>query len=178
MPSLKTSIPLLLALSATSLAQSLGSIFGFTSSLSSLAGILKTQPAITQALSNAKNVTILAPSNDAFNAFMKSPMAMMADNSTISALLTYHVLSGVYKSSDFMDMPQFLPTMLMDERFANFTEGEMQVVEAVLMDKNATLFSGLHMESMVSMAVCFHCLPPPFCIIYLSTNSLTTGCHL
>lgn len=153
MPSLRISIPLLLFLSATSLAQSLNSLLGSVGPLQKLAGILKTQPDIVATLSAASDITILAPSNDAFDDFMKSPMAMMANNSTIKALLTYHVLDGVYKSSDFMSMPHFLPTILMDKRFANFTMGGKQVVEAVLDDEDYDLYSGLHMKSSVSMPV-------------------------
>lgn len=156
MPSLKNTLPLLLLLSATSLAQSLSSLLGNDESLRGLFGVLKTQPDIVSSLSTAKNVTVLAPSNDAFSSFMKSPMAMMANNSTIKALLGYHVLEGVYMSSDFMEMPQFLPTMLMDKRFANFTMGGKQVVEAALEDEKYNLYSGLHMKSSVSKAVCPH----------------------
>lgn len=153
MPSLRISIPLLLFLSATSLAQSLNSLLGSVEPLQKLAEILKTQPDIVATLSSASDITILAPSNDAFDDFMKSPMAMMANNSTIKALLSYHVLDGVYKSSDFMSMPQFLPTILMDKRFANFSMGGKQVVEAVLDDEDYDLYSGLHMKSSVSMPV-------------------------
>lgn len=153
MPSLKITIPLLLFLSVTSLAQRLSSLLEDTDPLRTFSGILKTQPDIVSALSTAKNVTILAPSNNAFDSFMKSPMAMMADNSTIKALLNYHVLEGVYMSRDFMEMPHFLPTMLMDKRFANFTMGGKQVVEAVFEDGKYNLYSGLHMNSSVSMPV-------------------------
>lgn len=154
MPSFKKTLPLLLLLSATSLAQSLSSLLGSVESLRMLSEILKTQPDIVSSLSTAKNITVLAPSNDAFSSFMKSPMAMMANGSTVGALLSYHVLEGVYKSSDFMKMPQFLPTMLMDRRFANFTMGGKQVVEAAFEDGKYNLYSGLHMKSSVSMPVC------------------------
>lgn len=174
MPSLKISIPLLLSISATSLAQSLNSLLGSVDSLQTLAGVLKTQPDILSTLSTADNVTILAPSNAAFGAFMKTPMAMMANNSTIKALLSYHVLNGVYRSRDFMEMPHFLPTMLMDQRFANFTMGGMQVVEAVVEDGDYSLYSGLHMKSPVSMPVC----PTPMiaCVLSFTTDWLI-GCH-
>lgn len=175
MPSLKISIPLLLSLSATSLAQSLSSLLGSTKSLQTLSGVLETQPDLLSTISAANNITILAPSNNAFDDFMKSPMAMMANNSTIKALLSYHVLAGVYKSSDFMEMPHFLPTMLMDKRFANFTMGGKQVVEAILEDKSYNLYSGLHMNSSVSMAVCP--ISSIYRLLFLNTDGLI-GYHL
>lgn len=147
------SLPLLLSLPVASLAQSLSQILGSTDSVSSLAAVLQGYPDITQSLSDARNITILAPSNEAFSALMNASSGMDMDNSTITALLTYHVLEGVYRSDAFRDTPQFLPTMLDDPRYGNFSNGGKQVVEAININRNPTLFSGAKMNSSVSTAV-------------------------
>lgn len=62
---------------------SLVDLLGATSSLSTLAATVKGVPGLADSLGSASNVTILAPSNDAFEKFMTSPAAAaLAANDT------------------------------------------------------------------------------------------------
>ena len=89
-------------------------------------------PDLLTQLSMATNVTILAPSNEAFAAFLNSSVgAALATNDTaaIEAVLMYHVLNGTHPAASIMSTPAFVPTMLTNTVYANVTGG--QVVEAV-----------------------------------------------
>ncbi|KUJ14993.1 Fasciclin-domain-containing protein, partial [Mollisia scopiformis] len=111
--------------------------------------LLATQPAIVSTLSNATNITILAPNNDALSAFLNSTAGMVAasDPGAVAALLTYHVLQGNYASSAFMNTSMFIPTALSNTTYANVTGG--QRIEARLNGSSVDIFSGLLQESMV-----------------------------
>lgn len=72
-------------------------------------------PEVSQMLMSTNNLTIMAPSNDAFNKlFEENPMAKeMVNNKTfVTSLLQYHVMSGMIMSNNFMETPMFVPTML------------------------------------------------------------------
>lgn len=57
--------------------------------------ILAGMPQLTQALMTASNITILAPSNDAFEQAMKAMPMLTSDMDMVTALLQYHVVSGI-----------------------------------------------------------------------------------
>jgi transforming growth factor-beta-induced protein len=65
-------------------------------------------------LAAATDITILAPSNDAFASFVANPenKAAAADSATLMAVLEYHVLKGMLPASAFTSTMQFVPTML------------------------------------------------------------------
>ncbi|KAF3051086.1 hypothetical protein E8E11_011189 [Didymella keratinophila] len=135
--------------SAPSLTQALNS----SASLSSLAGVLALPGLgeLVQGLSSAQNVTILAPSNEAFAAIGNETVQALASNTgLLTALLQYHVLNGTYLSSAITNQSAFVPTLLTNELFTNVTGG--QVVEAVTTGDNVTFFSGLLSNSTVSTA--------------------------
>lgn len=146
------------ALAATASAQqmmSLNQTLSLTPDLSNLTSYLSLLPQVQSMLGSASNITILAPSNEAFSAYMNSSAgAALATNDTmaIQALLTYHVLNGTYPASMIKSMPAFVPTMLNNPMYTNVTGG--QVVEAVSMRGNVSFFSGLLMNSTVAKAVC------------------------
>jgi len=135
--------------SVPSLAQALNS----SSSLSSLAGVLAL-PALgelVQGLSSLQNVTLLAPSNEAFAAIGNETIQALASNTgLLTALLQYHVLNGTYLSSAITNQSAFVPTLLTNELYTNVTGG--QVVEAVTVGDKVTFFSGLLANSTVSTA--------------------------
>lgn len=122
--------------------------------LTSLSGVLAL-PGLAQlveSLSNAQNVTILAPSNEAFaNVGNETLGALTANEGLLTALLQYHVLNGTILSSAITNQSQFVPTLLTNELFTNVTGG--QVVEAVTSGDNVTFFSGLLSNSSVAQAV-------------------------
>jgi uncharacterized surface protein with fasciclin (FAS1) repeats len=135
--------------SAPSLTQALNS----SSSLSSLAGVLSLPGLgeLVQGLGSAQNITILAPSNEAFAAIGNETVQALASNTgLLTALLQYHVLNGTHLSSAITNQSAFVPTLLTNELFTNVTGG--QVVEAVKDGDNVTFFSGLLSNSTVSTA--------------------------
>jgi transforming growth factor-beta-induced protein len=113
------------------------------------------QPAILSALTSAKNsITILAPTNAAFAAFLNvsaNTAAIKADAGLVPALLEYHVLKGVYKSTAFGPKGAFAPTLLTNSSYTNVTGG--QVVEAIVEAGKVDIYSGLHAKSTVVVAV-------------------------
>ncbi|MCJ1246977.1 hypothetical protein MMC30_004188 [Trapelia coarctata] len=104
-------------------------------------------------LAMAKNITVLAPSDQAFANFLKSPAgsAIAAnDTAAIQAVLTYHILNGTYQASMFSSTPVFVPSMLSNPAYTNVTGG--QRVEAVMVGQNVSVFSGLLQNSTVTQA--------------------------
>ncbi|KAF2633675.1 Fasciclin-domain-containing protein [Macroventuria anomochaeta] len=134
---------------APTLAQALNS----SSQLTSLSGVLALPglAQLVQGLSSAQNVTILAPSNEAFASVGNETLgALTANEGLLIALLQYHVLNGTVLSSAITNQSQFVPTLLTNELFTNTTGG--QVVEAVASGDNVTFFSGLLANSSVTQA--------------------------
>lgn len=134
---------------APSLAEALNS----TSELSQLQGVLNLNPQLLETLSGATNITILAPSNDAFGEIDNATLTGLTSNTgLLTALLQYHVLNGTYLSSAITNTSTFVPTLLTNPLFTNVTGG--QVVDAIEEDGNVTFYSGLLSNSSVSTAVC------------------------
>ena len=121
------------------------------SSLSTLTKLVSMFPPLLSTLAAAKNITILAPSNEAFSAIMDSPIIKQNNTGAIQALLMYHVLKGTYPASSLKSTPAFLPTLLDNSVCANVTGG--QVVEAVTQGASVEFFSGLLQNSTVTTAV-------------------------
>ena len=122
--------------------------------LSNLTTYVSLFPNLISQLSMASNITILAPSNAAFAAFMNSSagMAIQAkDMTAIQSILSYHVLNGSYPASSFMSTPAFIPTMLSNPSYSNVTGG--QVVEAITQGSAVEIYSGLLANSTVTTPV-------------------------
>jgi uncharacterized surface protein with fasciclin (FAS1) repeats len=138
---MQTKFLALAALASTACAQSLTELLTNTTQLSNLTTYLGLFPELSQTLSQLSNVTILAPSDEAFMALMNTSAGMAAINDTnlVESLLTYHVLNGTYAS---FENTTFVPTALMPGMYANVTGG--QVVQAVAgSDGNVTFVTGL-----------------------------------
>lgn len=110
--------------------------------LSNLTSYLNLFPDFVSQLAQLTNVTLLAPSNDAFATFLNSSAgAALADmdEQLIQGILSYHVLNGTYES---FNETAFIPTALQPPQYTNVTGG--QVVQAVPGEDGAvTFFSGL-----------------------------------
>jgi transforming growth factor-beta-induced protein len=131
-----------------------------------LATLLKNTPAVSQlfkhigtfpdilaALTTAQNITLLAPNDAAFNAFLDLDETKEITQEAMKALLSYHVLNGTYESTAFNETPKFLPSIMGEyEPFRNLS-GAPQVVKAQLEGKNATVTGGLGMKVDVVTAV-------------------------
>jgi uncharacterized surface protein with fasciclin (FAS1) repeats len=110
-------------------------------------------PDVLNTLSSAKNITILAPSNEAFIVMMTMPQVRNLTEDAVKALLDYHILDGTYPSSEITDKPAFLPTMMGKYKpFRNLGDDE-QIVKAVLgKNDTALIYGGLDMAANVTKA--------------------------
>lgn len=122
------------------------------STLSTLVSLLQSQPALLNTVAGLKNITILAPSNEAFATLLADPAvaAKAADPGFVTALLTYHVLKGTFPASAFLaaaDAPVFANTYLTNETYSTVEDG--QVVEAQTVGGNVVVTSGAGTESKV-----------------------------
>lgn len=149
--------PLVLAALASAVAaqdmMNLTAALGSSEELSNLTSFVSAMPQLLEQLSSATNITILAPSNDAFTALAESPMGaglLANDSGLITAILSYHVLNGTYPADAVTEEPTFIPTMLMNPMYSNVTGG--QRVEAIAMEDQVMFFSGLLMNSTVTTA--------------------------
>jgi len=123
------------------------------STLSVLSGLLSSNPTILEAVSNASNITILAPDNDALNAFLNNSQVqdmVMMDPGLVQAVLQYHVLNGTYYADNITDTPSFVPTLLDNSTYTNVTGG--QVVEVVSNDGDVNIYSAAREMSSVTQA--------------------------
>ena len=120
--------------------------------LSNLTTYVSLFPDIVSMLDSAHNITILAPSNEAFAKIANISGLSLNDTGLIEATLTYHILNGTYMADQITEMPMFIHTALMNSTYSNVTGG--QVVEAVMMDNMVTIFSGLLQNATVTQAVC------------------------
>jgi uncharacterized surface protein with fasciclin (FAS1) repeats len=132
--------------------ESLNTTLSSNPDLSNLTSILSANPALLQALGSAQNITILAPSNEAFAQLTNSSGAEALTNTDlVAALLQYHVLNGSYTAAQITNSSVFVPTLLTNETYSNVTGG--QVVEAVKVGDDVVFYSGLLQNSTVTTAV-------------------------
>ncbi|KXS93607.1 hypothetical protein AC579_4719 [Pseudocercospora musae] len=151
-------IALLLSSVLASAQQDLISILQSQSDLSTLAAIFPKLPEVQEFLDDAYNLTMLLPTNDAIASLppdsWESKIFSAMDYNNIAAILTLHVINGVYKSTDFKDTPTFVHSLLTDvppiSGFSNVTGG--QNVGLVLNGSDATCLSGYLSTSKVIQA--------------------------
>lgn len=122
-------------LSGSCLAQGdLAALLASQDDLSTLLELVSLVDGLADTLSSASNITIMAPTNQAFaNVPRDIPEgeAIELRNNTIAigALLANHVFKGVYPSNVITDVPTFAQTLLDDsyitdrQPFSNFTGG-------------------------------------------------------
>ncbi|KAF3351117.1 Histone H2B [Verticillium dahliae VDG2] len=145
-------LTLALAAATASAQQQLAQLLSQTPELSTLNSLLATVPQVGQMLSTANGITILAPSNQAFDKFMRDhpDQAQMSNTpKAVTALLQYHVVMGMVMSKQLSAQPVFGQTLL-NAPFANVTGG--QRVELSLVDNRAMILSGYKQMSMVTTA--------------------------
>ncbi|KAF8533405.1 FAS1 domain-containing protein [Trichophaea hybrida] len=120
--------------------------------LQSLTETIGEYPDLLATLGRATNITILAPSNDAFKAFKKMEQYKDITSEELKEVLTYHVLDGTYYSSAFKEKPQFLPTLLGEFQDFRNLSGASQVVKVLKEDGMAHVYGGLGMKIGVQKA--------------------------
>ena len=133
--------------------QSLNATLSGNDQLSNLTSFLSIDPRLLETLSQANNITILAPSNDAFTEFASTDTGrdVASNPGLLAALLQYHVLNGTFQSSQVSNTSTFIPTLLTNETYANVTGG--QVVEAIQVGNETVFYSGLLQNTTVTTAV-------------------------
>lgn len=138
-----------LAVAAAAQNSSLTAVIASNPNLTNLTSFAKLFPA---SLLNATNITVLAPSDQAFSALnLSAVIAQAATNPVaIQNLLSYHILNGTYQSTQITTTPTFIPTSLNDPAYSNVTGG--QRVEAVMVGQNVSVFSGLLQNVTVTQA--------------------------
>jgi uncharacterized surface protein with fasciclin (FAS1) repeats len=158
---------LLLAAFATAFAtaQDLATVLSGQENLSTLVGLLGQVQNTTEFLASQKNVTLFAPSNDAFAAIVSeggifSIEQASVDPGLIEQILRYHLFKGVVQAADIKEIPQFVSSYLNYSGFvldgevsgSNVTGG--QVVSVNLNEEgNAIVTSGIKATSTVIKAV-------------------------
>lgn len=151
----------LFALAATATAQqSLLETLSGQEDLSTLLQTAQSVPAFAAVL-GLSNITILAPTNEAFAAVDQNSALGRAiagnDTDYLAGVLAYHVIMGNYTASDVEETPQFVHTLLNDtyqfngQPLANVTGG--QNVELLKNGDEVTILSGSLAESNVTEAV-------------------------
>lgn len=114
-----------------------------TQKLSDFAPVLLLFPQVLDNVAGLSNITILAPSNDAFEALEADPRGEALENAgqeDYISLIYYHILSGSYDNiTDY----EIAPTLLTNTNYTNATGG--QVVGAFFDDDEEVIgfYSGL-----------------------------------
>jgi uncharacterized surface protein with fasciclin (FAS1) repeats len=89
--------------------------------LSTLVEVIGIVPGLASTLNSSSDITILAPTNEAFEILFNDPLN--AENLAIeerianatNILLDYHVIRGQYPSSAFEQIPTFVSTLFTNE---------------------------------------------------------------
>ena len=145
----------LAALTTVASAQSLASVLAATPELSKLVSVAMQFPDLVKFLSTTKDLTILAPTNEALESYLSRNGSSIPPK-VLEEVLTYHVLQGVVPASAFETTPAFIPTLLDSPTLTNVSGG--QVVEGFVKGKNIEIVSGLQRVSTVVKGVRIRCL--------------------
>merc|ERR1711988_1661469 len=141
----------LASLVAAAAAQSdLVSVLESQDDLSTLYSVLQNFPDLVETLSSASNITIFAPTNEAFESVPEDSAIGQAiannDETAIAALLTNHVYRGQYPAEAVSETPVWIQSLLDDSYemdgmpFSNFTGG--QYTGVVVDGDNVVVISG------------------------------------
>lgn len=133
----------LAALASAATAQTLVDTLKSDTDLSTLLSLAGKYPDLVKTLESASDVTVLAPTNEAFTEWSSTTFGKAIGNSdaAVQALLSYHVLGAKVPASAFKTTPAFVPTLLNTPAYTNVTGG--QVVEGKLNGTTIEITSGL-----------------------------------
>lgn len=133
----------LAALASAAAAQGVVDTLKSDPQLSTLLNLAGKYPDLVKTLESLKDVTILAPTNDAFTLFLSesSGKEISSSDEATQALLSYHVLAAKVPASAFTTTPAFVPTLLNAPAYTNVTGG--QVVEGKLNGTTIEITSGV-----------------------------------
>lgn len=130
-------------------AQSVTDVIARNPNTSSLNKLLQGLPDVASALNQAENITVLAPSNAAFEAFLNTnkEVAAASNSDFVANLLTYHVLPGTYKASAFSSVPVFPRTLLTNSSYTSLKDGQRVKIQTA--NNSVIVTSGLLTTSRV-----------------------------
>jgi len=131
--------------------------------LSTLLELVSLVDGLADTLAAASNITIVAPTNQAFAEVPRDIPEGQAieyrnDTIAIAALLANHVFKGVYPSSVITDIPTYAQTLVDDsyvtaqQPFSNFTGGAYNGL--IKNGNNVCILSGEQTVSTVTQGVC------------------------
>ena len=114
-------------------------------------------PSVAEDISNLRNITILAPHNEAFDKLVdSSPLEVGAEDTDLELLrhlLQYHVINGTFNTRVFSTTPLFARTLLIEDGFSNVTGGGQNVGLVLNDNSTPTVLSGLMQESTITVTV-------------------------
>jgi hypothetical protein len=157
-------------MTGTCLAQgNLKALLASQDDLSTLLELVGLVNGLADTLSAASNITIMAPTNQAFANVPRdipegAAIEFRNDSISVGALLANHVFKGVYPSNVITDVPTFAQTLLDDsyitpnQPFSNFTGGAYNGL--VKNGKDVCILSGEQTVSTVTKAVRIPLHPP------------------
>jgi len=120
--------------------QALLSVVQQHTELSTFNHYVNSSSTLTSLLSSANDITLLAPSNDAFQTWLEDQSPPFS-NDQIEALLMYHVIHGVFPTVSLSTEPQFASSFLTDTQYANVTSGQRVELLATI-DGDPQIVSG------------------------------------
>jgi uncharacterized surface protein with fasciclin (FAS1) repeats len=128
------------------------SLLGSTGELRLFASLLN-ESSIAGTVNGLTDLTVLAPTNAAIEEFLDSQGAAEYTSSAdaLGAFLSYHLLPGTTYITLGETVEAFLATYLSNKTYSNVTGG--QIVEAYVVNGNATVVSGLLTKGVIVTAV-------------------------
>ncbi|KAK0671703.1 FAS1 domain-containing protein [Cercophora samala] len=124
--------------------KALGEVLAGNEELSTYYTMIKKNPDILLQLPHSGGVTLIAPSNEAFN---KSHPFDLEDSALVTALLQYHILPLSVNVSSLEPGPSYLfPTLLTSSNYTNVTKGQ-NILLSRQHDDTTVITSGLGTRS-------------------------------
>lgn len=130
------------------------STVALNSDLKDLSYYLSLIPDFASRINAARNVTIIAPSNNAIEEALADPDSQFAKGKVygfMDVVLSYHILNGTWPSTSFVNSPTFIKTWMTDKTWTSVSGG--QVVEAYRQNGPMTIISGKKNQTTVKTAV-------------------------
>lgn len=122
------------------------------------AELLGNNTSLLGSLSDATNITVLAPSDSALRDVLNSTMLLDLPDieGYLTAVLQYHVLNGTFYAANVTNSSTFIPTMLSNSSWENVSGA--QVVEALAEEddegnKTVSFYGALKQQVNVTEAV-------------------------
>ncbi|TVY71346.1 Fasciclin-like arabinogalactan protein, partial [Lachnellula suecica] len=133
----------------------LGTLLSGQKNLTTFYSLIQKYPQILLQLPSYQGVTILAPSNDAFNKIPYTELNQAFannDQDVITNVLEYHILQGSRTAAQLVPgTPEFIPTLLTNKAYSNVSGG--QRVQNVKQAGNVVVFvSGQGSRSTLTQA--------------------------